>query len=668
MSHMPAKHAAQDRPRLVRRLTLAAATLLCVSTPVLTAAPTQAASLNTATLTLSRHTVVPGQTVYATVTAFIAANRPANNVQAAFSSNGDLSFAPAGCSTNSSGQCTVAVTGHNGYGQWTVSVNVTGIGYAASATAPLTEYDAPASMGLGLAPSSLQADGISATTATATLLDSAGRPVAGEPVTVLSNDPGMLVVGAVSDNGDGTYSVRVDAPPPNAAATGPFTDTVTATASLAGLSAAQSLTLTNPPKRLTGPLSVSGTQILDGTGNAVTLHGLDAVSFYASPSDPMTLTPMTVGNLYRWGANDVRVMMSSDLYLHNCANVSYPPNYDQAFDDEINLITSYGMLAVIDLHASNPTCAQPQANGLYGSATLGLPPQADAQALFTQLTATFGANPLVGYELYNEPHACFDPTTGEDVNSFGQNCTQANLDSAWLNGGTYLDTASAKTYAAAGMPSLYDTVRQGAPSSLVFVDANGYASDNHSFDNVCQTAGGATCAWENPTNMVYVFHYYDCQDTTSSTSTTSNQQATCEDGTPETCATITARLGYDFVDHAHNAPWPAPIDLNEFGWPQNEAKYQYAKKVLNQSVETTFTAYNHGLFINNVIATLQAHGASWSAFAYGNQHPGQNVWQGPYTLVGSADTVPWTANPDGQSTINGMAGPLTCQDPPAGDG
>jgi hypothetical protein len=202
----------------------------------------------------------------------------------------------------------------------------------------------------------------------------------------------------------------------------------------------------------------------------------------------------------------------------------------------------------------------------------------------------------------------------------------------------------------------------------VFVDANGYASDNHSFDNVCQTSTGATCAWENPTNLVYVFHYYDCQDTTSASSSTSNQQATCEDGTPETCATITGRLGYDFVDHAHNAPWPAPIDVNEFGWPQNEAKYQYAKPVLGQSVQTTFTAYNHGLFINNVVATLQAHGASWSAFAYGNQRPGQSVWQGPYTLAGSADTVPWTANPDGQSTIDGMAGPLTCQDPPAGDG
>jgi len=665
MQHTPMR--AGIRPRRARRLALAAATLLCVAAPVLTAPPTAAATLNSATLTLSRHTIVPGQTVYATVTAYIAANRPANNVQAAFSSNGDLSFAPAGCSTNSSGQCTVAITGHNGYAGWTVTVNVTGIGYAASASAPLTEYDAPATMSLSLAPNSLQADGISATTATATLLDGTGRGVAGEPVSVSANDAGILVVGTVADNGDGSYSVRLDAPPPNPSASAPFTDTVTATATLAGLSASQPLTLTNPPKRLVGPLSVSGSQILDGNGQPVTLHGLDAVSFYASATDPMTLTPMTVGNLYRWGANYVRVMMSSDLYLHNCSNVSYPPNYDQAFDDEINLITSYGMLAVIDLHASNPTCAQPASNGLYGSATLGLPPQADAQALFTQLTAAFAGNPLVGYELYNEPHVCFDPTTGDDINSFGQSCTQANRDSAWLDGGTYLVTGSAQTYAAAGMVSLYDTVRQGAPSSLVFVDANGYASDNRSFDNVCQTSTGATCAWENPTNMVYVFHYYDCQDTTASGS--SNQQATCTDGTPETCATITGHLDYEFVDHAHNnASWPAPVDFNEFGWPQNEAKYQYPQQVLGQSVETTFTAYNHGLFINNVIATLQAHGASWSAFAYGNQHPGQSVWQGPYTLVGSADPSPWTANPDGQSTIDGMAGPLTCQDPPAGDG
>jgi hypothetical protein len=218
------------------------------------------------------------------------------------------------------------------------------------------------------------------------------------------------------------------------------------------------------------------------------------------------------------------------------------------------------------------------------------------------------------------------------------------------------------------MKALYETVRQGAPSGVVFVDANGYAGDNHSFDNVCQTSTGATCAWENPSDMVYVFHYYDCQDATPAGQTT--QLANCEDNTPETCATITGRLGNQLQDHAHaGAPWPAPVDFNEFGWPQNEAKYQYpTTNLLGQKVQTQFSVYNHGLFLNNVIATLQSHGVSWSVFAYGNQQPGQNVWQGPYTLVLSADTVPWTPNPDGQSLVNGMAQTLSCQDPPAGDG
>jgi hypothetical protein len=640
---------------------------IALATPPLTAPRAAAATIDSATLALSSPTLVPGQTVYATVTADLPANRPANNVQAHFSSDGDAVFpSGAGCNTNPSGQCSVAITAGGGYGAQHVSVDVTGIAFTASASAPLTEYDAPATMALSLSPASLQADGISATTATVTLLDGAGRGVGGELVTVSSNDAG-IVIAPVADRGTGTYTAQLTAPPPNTAATGPFSDTVSAAATLSSLTKSATLTLTNPPKRLSGPLSVSGAQVLDSAGHPVVLQGADAVNFYASPADPETLTPLTAGNLYLWGANTVRVMMSSDLYLHNCSGISYPPDYVAAFDREVNLITSYGMLAVLDLHASNPQCQQPASNGQYGSASLGLPPLADAQSLFTQLTAAFASNPLVAYEVYNEPHVCLDPTTGNDVNSYGQSCTQANRDTPWLDGGTY-QIVPGQTYTAAGMRALYGTVRQGAPSSLVFVDANGYAADNHSFDNVCQTSTGATCAWENPTNMVYVFHEYDCQDTTPAGQTTT--QAQCNDNTPEACATITGSIGYQLQDHAHGgAAWPAPVDFNEFGWPQNEAKYQYpSTNLLGQSVQSTFTAYGHGLWINNVIATLQAHGASWSVFAYENHRPGENIWQGPYTLVADAGSVPWTANPDGQSMVNGMHGTLTCQDPPAGTG
>lgn len=648
--------------RGMRRTSLLVAALAAAA-PLVTAPPSAAATVDSATLTLSSATIVPGQTVRATVTAYLPANRPANNVQAHFSSTGDVQFSNAGnCSTQPSGQCSVNLTAGGGYGGQTISVDVTGIGFAASASAPLTEYDAPSSMTLALSPAALQSDGISPTTATVTLSDAQGRAVAGEPVTVTAT--ANMPVAAVVDHGDGTYTAQVTAPPPNSGSSA----TVTAAATLTTLSSTASVTLTNPPPRVVGPLSVSGNTIHDGNGNPVVLRGAAAMSLYASSTDPETLTPLTVGNLYRWGANSVRVMMSSDLYLHNCPGIAYPPNYDTAFNDEINLITSYGMVAIIDLHATNPECQQPASNGQYGSATLGLPPLSDAQTLFTQLTATFAGNGLVAYELYNEPHVCYDATTGVDVNSFGTSCNQANLDTPWLDGGTY-QVSPGVTYAAAGMKALYATVRQGAPSSVVFVDANGYASDNHSFDNVCQTSTGATCAWENPTNLVYVFHEYDCQDTTPSGGA-SNQQATCDDGTPETCATINGHVDWELADHAHaGAAWPAPVDYDEFGWPQNEAKYQYAStNLLGQKVMTTFTAYNHGLFINNVIARLQSHGVSWATFAYGNQQPGQSVWQGPYTLVGSADTVPWTANPDGQAMVNGFNGTLQCQDPPPGDG
>lgn len=641
---------------------------LAMAGPMAFAPRASAATIDNATLHLSSLSLSPGVPVTATVTADLPANRPANNVQAHFSSSGDAHISPTGCSTNTSGQCSVTLTAAGGYGGQTISVDVTGIGFSAAASAPITEFDAPSALTLAVSPGSLQADGISESTATATLQDAAGRGVGGEPVAISSSDAAMPV-GAVTDHGDGTYTATLTAPPPNTAATGPFTDTITAALSSFSLSAQAPLALSNPAPRLAGPLSVSGSQVLDANRNPVALHGIDAGYFYASATNPQLLTNQAIGNMYLWGANYVRMMMSSDLYLQPCSGVAYPPGYADAFDRQVQQITSYGMLAVIDLHLVNPTCRQPASNGQYGS-PLPLPDATGAQQLFSRLTAAFAGNPLVAYELYNEPYVCADsPTGSNDTSSYPNGCSsQAVADQAWVNGGT-VTLSDGSTYAGAGMKSIYDTVRTGAPGSLVFVDANGFASDRGSFDAVCQTGGGATCLWENPTGLVYVFHYYNCQDATPAGQT--DQLANCENGTPETCATISGAIGQRLQDPGNgNAAWPAPVDFDEFGWPQNEAKYQYkSTTILGVSTDTTFTAYGHGLWINNVIATLESHGAGWSVFAYGNAFPGVPVWQGPYTLVADADSVPWPGNPDGQATIDGLQGQaMTCTDPPAGDG
>src|SRR5579884_3261252 len=113
--------------------------------PVLVAVPSaRALPVDNVSLSLSRVNIDAGssETVIATVTADLG-TYPANNVQAAFSSSGDVHFVSSACNTNSSGQCSVAIQPGTTYGNQTITVQVTGIGYAGSASKYLFQYAAP---------------------------------------------------------------------------------------------------------------------------------------------------------------------------------------------------------------------------------------------------------------------------------------------------------------------------------------------------------------------------------------------------------------------------------------------------------------------------------------------------------------------------------------------
>jgi pimeloyl-ACP methyl ester carboxylesterase len=66
------------------------------------------------------------------------------------------------------------------------------------------------SVSVDLTPSSLTADGTATTVATATVKDADANPVAGDHVVFTSTDPGDDI-GAVTDNGDGTYTATITA-------------------------------------------------------------------------------------------------------------------------------------------------------------------------------------------------------------------------------------------------------------------------------------------------------------------------------------------------------------------------------------------------------------------------------------------------------------------------
>ena len=102
---------------------------------------------------------------------------------------------------------------------------------------------------------------------------------------------------------------------------------------------------------LTGPLSTSGTEVLDARGHHVVLRGID-YSGLELTAYPAGLTEHTFAQMRAWGADTVRVDLYGPMLLAN--SCAYWPQYVNEVNQAVNWITSLGMLAVLELHMVNP--------------------------------------------------------------------------------------------------------------------------------------------------------------------------------------------------------------------------------------------------------------------------------------------------------------------------
>jgi hypothetical protein len=133
-----------------------------------------------------------------------------------------------------------------------------------SGVTTLTQVPGPAAMvSVALAPSAIVADGASTSTATATITDLNGNPVAGDQVSFSSTDAGQRI-GPVTGHGDGTYSAQITASKNAGTATISAADASVApalagTATLAQLPApsATPATLAEPPPSAALPPSAA---------------------------------------------------------------------------------------------------------------------------------------------------------------------------------------------------------------------------------------------------------------------------------------------------------------------------------------------------------------------------------------------------------------------------
>jgi len=108
---------------------------------------------------------------------------------------------------NGDGTYTMTLTASHAVGAATITATDGSLDPAPSASIVVTQ--AAPTVALSLQPASIPADGKATTTATATITGPSG-PVAGDNVVFVSSDPDQTI-GAVTDNGDGTYTATITA-------------------------------------------------------------------------------------------------------------------------------------------------------------------------------------------------------------------------------------------------------------------------------------------------------------------------------------------------------------------------------------------------------------------------------------------------------------------------
>jgi hypothetical protein len=203
---------------------------------------------------------------------------------------------------------------------------------------------------------------------------------------------------------------------------------------------------------------VSGSHLVDGSGNLLELHGVDRSGteyaciqgwgLFDGPSDAAS-----VAAIASWDVNAVRVPLNEDCWLGiNGVSSSYGgAAYQQAIVNYVNLLNQNGMYAILDLHWSAPgtTAATGQQP---------MPDQDHSPAFWTSVAQTFKSNPAVLFDLYNEPY----PDSNTDTTSAW---------TCWENGGS----CSGVSYTAAGMQELVNTVRATGATNVIMLGGIQYA-------------------------------------------------------------------------------------------------------------------------------------------------------------------------------------------------
>ena len=223
-------------------------------------------------------------------------------------------------------------------------------------------------------------------------------------------------------------------------------------------------------RKAVGSLHVVGNKILDASNSAMVLGGVHRTGYESATGDNMG--PAEADSLATW-ASMVRIPVAGSLISSTCNNGGAA--WLARLDNIVSQVTSRNMIALIDYHSSAISgCGTPQ--------HIPLPQRAEARSFWQQISVRYANNPLVAFELYNEPHA--------------------NSTAQWVSGGAIVGSVLQGNYIGAGMQELYDIVKGNTTNNLIFVEGNGFGGDETSvMSGALHTVRART---------VFAMHTYTC--------------------------------------------------------------------------------------------------------------------------------------------------------------
>ena len=155
-------------------------------------------------------------------------------------------------------------------------------------------------------------------------------------------------------------------------------------------------------------LHTSRTRIVDAAGHTVMLRG---VNFAPSTPDPYLVNEFPSKRIYdalssRWKPTVVRAFLDLAQWMHPCALITKQKKYDryyrQAYGSFVRAETARGTYVILVLGS---TPRHPCGASTHNVMAVADPshPESDSAHFWTNIAQTFKNNPLVGFDLYNEP-------------------------------------------------------------------------------------------------------------------------------------------------------------------------------------------------------------------------------------------------------------------------